>query len=138
MQTFLGMSANNKRIRRIIVDLLYEFGPATKEKMAALLNEKKSVRSIPSPHTLSALLSKNPQVVAVGEEMVENVVGIKAKHLIYDINRDLIQSKEDIIYTRTPTVMTPSQKKISQRCSCGRHRVFPKGFNICLICSRNG
>ena len=76
MQTFLGMSANNKRIRRIIVDLLYEFGPATKEKMAALLNEKKSVRSIPSPHTLSALLSKNPQVIAVGEELVENVVGI--------------------------------------------------------------
>jgi hypothetical protein len=130
------MSANNKRIRRIIVDLLYEFGPATKEKMAALLNEKKSVRSIPSPHTLSALLSKNPQVVAIGEEYVENIVGIKAKHLIYDINRNLIQNKDDIIYTRTPTVMTPAQKKVAQRCSCGRHRVFPKGLDHCLVCER--
>lgn len=130
------MSANNKRIRRIIVDLLYEFGPATKEKMAALLNEKKNVRSIPSPHTLSALLSKNPQVIAIGEEEVENIVGIKAKHLIYDINRNLIQSKDDIIYTRTPTVMTPAQKKISKRCHCGRHRVFPKGADQCLVCER--
>ncbi len=133
----LSMSANNKRIRRIIVDLLFEFGPATKEKMAALLNEKKSIRSVPSPHTLSALLSKNPQVIAIGEEEVENVIGIKAKHLIYDINRDLIQNKEDIIYTRTPTVMTPAQKKIAKRCECGRNRVFPKGYDKCLICVRS-
>ena len=87
------MSANNKRIRRIIVDLLYEFGPSTKERMAQLLNQKKNVRSIPSPHTLSALLSKNPQIIAVGSEDVENLVGIKAKHLIYDLNRHLIQRK---------------------------------------------
>tara|TARA_Y100000356_G_C11174096_1_gene243016 strand:+ start:343 stop:747 length:405 start_codon:yes stop_codon:yes gene_type:complete len=131
------MSANNKRIRRIIVDLLFEFGPSTKERMAELLNQKKSVRSIPSPHTLSALLSKNPQIVAVGSEEVENVVGIKAKHLIYDINRKLIKTKDDITYTRTPTIMTPAQKKLSQKCSCGRHRVFPEGHDKCLICIRS-
>ena len=130
------MSANNKRIRRVIVDLLYEFGPATKERMAELLNQKKNVRSIPSPHTLSALLSKNPQIIAVGKEEVENVVGIKAKHLIYDINRNLIQSKEDITYTRTPTIMTPTQKQSAQKCSCGRVRVFPDGYDVCLHCIR--
>jgi len=131
------MSANNKRIRRVIVDLLYEFGPATKERMAELLSQKKNVRAIPSPHTLSALLSKNPQIIAVGKEEVENVVGIKAKHLIYDINRNLIQSKEDITYTRTPTIMTPPQKQSAQKCSCGRVRVFPEGHDVCLHCIRD-
>ena len=130
------MSANNKRIRRIIVDLLYEFGPSTKERMAQLLNQKKNVRSIPSPHTLSALLSKNPQIIAVCSEDVENLVGIKAKHLIYDLNRHLIQSKEDIMLTRTPTIMTPLQKKLAKKCQCGRVRVFPKGSDVCLLCVR--
>lgn len=118
------------------MDLLYEFGPATKERMAELLNQKKNVRSIPSPHTLSALLSKNPQIVAIGSEEVENLVGIKAKHLIYDINRKLIQSKQDITYTRTLTIMTPQQKEVAKKCSCGRVRVFPDGYNTCLHCLR--
>lgn len=130
------MSANNKRIRRVIVDLLFEFGPSTKERMAELLQQKKNVRSIPSPHTLSALLSKNPQIIAVGKEEVENIVGIKAKHLIYDINRNLIQSKDDIMLTRTPTIMTPHQKTLAQKCHCGRHRVFPDGYDECLHCVR--
>ena len=122
------MSANNKRIRRVIVDLLYEFGPATKERMAELLSQKKNVRAIPSPHTLSALLSKNPQIIAVGKEEVENIVGI---------NRNLIQSKEDITYTRTPTIMTPQQKQLAQKCSCGRVRVFPDEQDVCLHCIRD-
>ena len=46
------MSANNRRIRRIIVDLLYEYGAMTKEGMADLLTKKKSVRTVPSPHSL--------------------------------------------------------------------------------------
>jgi len=130
------MSANNKRIRRVIVDLLFEFGPSTKERMAELLQQKKNVRSIPSPHTLSALLSKNPQIIAIGKEEVENIVGIKAKHLIYDINRNLIQSKDDIMLTRTPTIMTPHQKTLARKCGCGRLRVFPDGYDECLHCLR--
>ena len=131
------MSANNRRIRRIIVDLLWEYGPMTKEGMASLRGKKKSIRTVPSPHSLSALLSKNPQVVPVGDAIVENAIGVKAKHLVYDIDRDLIQSKEDIIYTRTPTVMTPTQKRQSERCAeCGRIRVFPKRSDVCLHCVR--
>ena len=109
----------------------------TKEGMAALLGQKKTIRTVPSPHSLSALLSKNPQVVAVGDEIVENAVGIRAKHLVYDIDRHLIRSKEDIMYTRTPTVMTPTQIKESKRCDeCGRIRVFPKDETKCLHCIR--
>lgn len=130
------MSANNRRIRRIIVDILYEYGEMTKEGMADLLSKKKSVRTVPSPHSLSALMSKNPQVVAVGSEQVENAIGTKAKHLIYDIDRKLIRSKEDIVFTRSLTVMTPQQKKDSQKCKCGRIRVFPPDSNVCLHCIR--
>ena len=131
------MSANNRRIRRILVDLLWEHGAMTKERMAALLSEHKSIRTVPSPHSLAALLSKNPQIVSVGKESVENVVGVKANHLIYDINRDLIQEQGDINLTRTPTVMTPSQMREATRCEkCGRIRIKPKGHNVCLHCVR--
>ena len=59
------MSANNRRIRRVIVELLYEHGAMTKEKMASLLGRIKSVRTVPSPHSLSALMAKNSQIVVV-------------------------------------------------------------------------
>ena len=131
------MSANNRRVRRLIVDLLWEFGEMTKEEMAEKLTTKKNVRTVPSPHSLSALLSKNPQIVAVGSEKVENAVGIKASHLVYDIDRNLILNREEIVYTRSPTVMTPKQKKEAIMCECGRIRVFPPGYNKCLHCVRN-
>lgn len=131
------MSANNRRVRRLIVDLLWEFGEMTKEEMAEKLTTKKNVRTVPSPHSLSALLSKNPQIVAVGSEKVENAVGIKASHLVYDIDRNLIQKREEIVYTRSPTVMTPKQKQEAIMCDCGRIRVFPPGYAKCLHCVKN-
>ena len=90
------MSANNRRIRRIIVDLLYKHGEMTKEGMASLLAKTKSVRTVPSPHSLAALMAKNPQVISTGSTPVENAIGNQAMHLIYDINRELIQSPEDL------------------------------------------
>ena len=60
------MSANNRRVRRLIVEILWEHGEMTKEEMAERLTSEKNVRTVPSPHSLSALMSKNPQVIAVG------------------------------------------------------------------------
>tara|TARA_R110002020_G_scaffold81756_1_gene202794 strand:- start:57 stop:473 length:417 start_codon:yes stop_codon:yes gene_type:complete len=132
------MSANNRRIRRILVDILWTHGAMTKEEMASILSKNKSIRTVPSPHSLAALLSKNPQIVSVGKQTVENVVGVKANHLIYDINRDLIRSLDDITYTRTPTVMTPNQAKQATRCNqCGRIRIKPKLSDVCLHCIRS-
>ena len=119
------MSANNRRVRRFIVEILWEYGPLTKEGVAEKLSSLKNVRAVPSPHSLSALLSKNPQIISVGSEKVENAVGVKASHLLYDIDREVIQSRDDIVYTRSPTVMTPKQKRIAQQCTCGRIRIFP-------------
>jgi len=111
------MSANNKRVRRIIVDILWEYGAMTKEGMAAMLSKTKNIRTVPSPHSLSALLSKNPQIVQVGSTKVENAIGTSANHLVYDINRKIIHTKEDIMLTRSPTVMTPAQMQEAQPCS---------------------
>ena len=44
------MSANNRRIRRIIVEILFECGEMTKEGMADMLAQRKTVRTVPSPH----------------------------------------------------------------------------------------
>ena len=132
-----SMGANNRRIRRLIVDLLWEYGPMTKERMASHLTETKSVRVVPSPHTLSSLLAKNTQVIIVGSEKVENAVGVKSKHAIYDINRELIHSKDDITYTRSPSVATPKEKSRMEKCKvCGRNRVFPPESEVCLHCVR--
>jgi len=130
------MSANNKRVRRIIVDILWEYGAMTKEGMAAMLSKTKNIRTVPSPHSLSALLSKNPQITQVGSTKVENAVGTTAKHLVYDVDRELIRCKEDIMLTRSPTVMTPSQMEQSQQCSCGKIRIFPPNETRCLHCIR--
>ena len=108
----------------------------TKEGVAQKLTSEKNVRAVPSPHSLSALLSKNPQIIPVGSEMVENAVGVKAKHLVYDIDRTLIQHRDEIVYTRSPTVMTPKQKKEARQCTCGRIRVYPPDSDVCLHCLR--
>ena len=130
------MSANNRRVRRLIVDILWEHGAMTKEGVAQKLTSEKNVRAVPSPHSLSALLSKNPQIITVGSELVENAVGVKAKHLVYDVNRELIQNRDDIVYTRSPTVMTPKQRDMAQQCKCGKIRVFPTNVDSCLHCLR--
>ena len=108
----------------------------TKEGVAEKLSSLKNVRTVPSPHSLSALLSKNPQIISVGSEKVENAIGIKASHLIYDIDRELIKSRDDILYTRSPTVMTPTQRKKAAQCSCGRIRILPPESDVCLNCLR--
>ena len=130
------MSANNRRVRRFIVEILWNHGPLTKEGVAEKLSILKNVRAVPSPHSLSALLSKNPQIIAVGSEKVENAVGVKASHLLYDIDRDVIKCLDDIVYTRSPTVMTPKQRAKAVQCTCGRIRVFPPDSKICLPCLR--
>ena len=130
------MSANNTRVRRIIAEILFEEGPLTKEGVAKELARLKSVRTVPSPHSLSSLLCKNIQIEAVGSEIVESTSGVKAKHLLYDIDRILVTEIAELKYSRSPTIMTPKEKKDSRRCSCGRQRVFPPDADQCIHCIR--
>ena len=109
----------------------------TKDQLATYLAKEKSIRTIPSPHSLAALCSKNVQVVTVGSEKVENAVGVPQKHAVYDVNRELIKCKEDIVLTRATGTMTPKEKREAVKCSgCGRVRLLPENSEVCLWCVR--
>lgn len=133
----MSANNNNKRVRRAIVELLLEHGPATREEVAELLQNYKGVKNVPSPNSLSALMSKNPQVVIVGKQKVEMTLGINTHHMMFDIDRVVIKTKDDLILTRPISVMTPSERRKAIQCKdCGRTRIMPKGSNKCLACHR--
>ena len=132
------MSANNKRVRRAIIKILWQYGPMTKERLADKLQEHKSIRQVPSPNSLSALLCKNPQVVSFGSERVETITGAKATHMLFGIDSHLIQSEEDLLYSTPHNIMSPSQKKDAVKCpTCGRRRILPHNESRCLHCVRD-
>jgi len=131
------MSATNRRVRRAILDLLWEHGAMTKEEVANCLGETKGVGTVPSPHSLSALLCKSHSIISVGKKTVENLVGAKSKHLLYDIDREIVKHKSEIEYIREPSTMRPKEKARSAKCkSCSRTRIFPPGHDECLHCLR--
>ncbi len=128
---------NNKRVRRAIVEILLKHGACTREQVAEHLQTYKGVKNVPSPNSLSALMSKNPQVVIVGREKVEMTSGINTHHMLFDIDRTVIKTKDDLILTRPISVMTPSERKKARQCGkCGRTRIMPEGSDICLTCLR--
>jgi len=136
-QAPLSMSANNRRIRRVIVDILWDYGPMTKQQVADILQDHRGIRQVPSPQSLSALLSKNPQVICLGIERVETAGGGKARHMKFGIDRNLIRHKDDIMLTRPVNAMTPTQRREAVKClGCGRTRVMPEGGPPCLHCRR--
>lgn len=131
------MSANNKRVRRAILTILWIDGPLTKETLADRLQTYKSVRQVPSPNSLSALLCKNPQVISVGLEKVESIYGNKTTHMLFDIDRFLIREESDILFTLPYNIMTPAQKEQATKCpTCGRRRILLPSETSCLCCIR--
>ena len=129
-----SVSANNRRVRRKIAEILFELGPMTRNELSSHLKSAWGGREVPSDTSLSSLLAKNVQVISTGFEMVESIGGAKAKHMVFVINRQLIKTKEDIIYSRPVSCMTPSEKRIAKRCSCGKKRVFPPNSEVCIHC----
>ena len=133
----MSANNNNKRVRRAIAELLLLHGPATRDRVGELLQDYKGVKNVPSPNSISALMSKNPQVVIVGSEKVEMTIGINTHHKSFDIDREVIKTTEDLIYTRPISVMTPSERRIAVKCTnCGRTRVMPNKQPHCLTCQR--
>lgn len=131
------MSATNRRVRRTILDILYHQGPLTRNEVATALSNEKGSSSVPSPHSLSALLRKSHSVIIVGKKTVENMQGERVKHFLYDIDRDVIHNFDELIHIREPSTMTPKEKAKADKClSCGRTRIKPEGFDECLACIR--
>lgn len=131
------MGATNRRVRRAILNLLFENGPMTKEEVAEALASSRGVSHVPQPASLNALLCKSASVISVGKREVENLVGQKSKHLLYDVDREVVFTEDELIHVREPCTMTPKEKARAQKCSgCSRTRIFPEGKDQCLTCER--
>lgn len=108
----------------------------TRNRMLDRLAEERGLREIPSETALSSILAKNVQLCIVGTEMVERSDGVKTKHSVFDVNRELITCDEDIVYSRPRSSMTLAEKRDVQRCSCGRQRIFPPDSDVCVHCKK--
>ena len=78
------------------------------------------------------------QLLLSEKKEVQNIVGAKSKHALYDIDREVVLHKSEIKYIREPSTMTPKEKSASRKCECGRTRIFPINTDECLSCSRTG
>ena len=131
------MSANNRRVRRMVVDILFDEGPLTRTEISDILAKRRGLREVPSDNRLSSILSKNVQGVSVGSAVVEKSNGIRTKHMVFDVDRDVIHNKTDLTYTRPLSSMTERERRKALRCEmCGRKRIFPPGGAMCLPCLR--
>ena len=73
----------------------------------------------------------------MGKKAVENIIGVKTKHLVYDIDRDVVHCVDELIHIREPSTMTPKERARASKClSCGRTRIKPEGSDECLTCVR--
>lgn len=131
------MSANNRRVRRRVVEILWAHGAMTRNELSSRLQKEVGLREIPSNTSLSSILAKNVQVVSLGFEDVELHSGSKAKHMVFALDSNLIREYEDILYSRPFSSMTTWEKNDSMRCAqCGRRRVFPPDSEVCIHCMR--
>ncbi len=134
-----SVAKNNSRLRRTIVRILFENEDGlTRSEVAEKLHGLGMFRDIPSESSLAALISKNAQVVKIGHAKVELSNGLSVRNMVFGIDRDLIQSEEDIELTMPYSCMTNELKETAQRCpNCKQMRHMPK-MEICLVCERRG
>lgn len=129
---------NNKRVRRAIAEILFRHGPLSRDRVGEYLKDYRGIKNVPSPNSLSALMSKNPQVIEVGRERVELTNGTRAYHLLFDVDRDIVHSVDELRMTQPVSMMSPSDRKKSIKCSvCARARIILEG-DVCLTCERTG
>ena len=133
------MAGYNRRVRRAIVEILWFEGPLTKDEVHTRLENHQSINSVPSPNSLGALLSKNPQVIKVGSITMENLSGKRKRETQFDVNRVLIQEKSDILHTLPLNALLKYETPLASKCpSCGRSRIFRENETQCLHCLRQG
>ena len=125
---------NNKTIKRLIVRIVYEHGPLTKNSLIGYLQERLGNVNR-TEGSISSLLAKNTQIIRVGTVREPNKYGRKIATPQYDVDRDLIKSAKDIVYTTPLSLMTPDEMEKSERCpACHKVRVLPDDSPICHKC----
>ena len=129
------MSANNARIRRLVLDILWTDGPMTKEAIMDIVSEDNRLQ--PSNQSLGSILSKSHQIVQSGKEKVLSITGVTRYRKLFDVDRSWIHSQEELPLTYTPNMFLKQQIEKAKQCaSCSRLRLLPEGSDICLFCQR--
>ena len=130
------MGSNNTRIRGVALDLLFHNGPMTVDSLRDALQRAGGIRGVPSQQRITALLTRTLQVEAVGSTKVQTHNGWEHQTL-YDINRQVILTLDDILYTTPYSHLSPTMKERTCRCAeCKLIRLIPEGEETCLFCQR--
>jgi hypothetical protein len=130
------MGSNNTRIRGAAIDLLFYEGPMTINSLRDALQSGGGIRVVPSQQRITALLSRTLQVEVVGSVKVQTHNGWENQTL-YDLNRQVIYSLDDVELTTPYSHLTPALKDRTKRCTeCKLIRLIPDGEQTCLFCQR--
>ena len=130
------MGSNNTRIRGVAFEILFHNGPLTVDALRDALQSSAGIRVVPSQQRITALLSRTLQVEVVGSTKVQTHNGWEDQTL-YDLNRQVIHSLDDLEMTTPYSHLTPRLKEQTCRCSeCQLIRLLPEGETICLFCQR--
>ena len=127
--------ARNVRVRRLIVEILFENGAMTKTEMFNHLTKNYRLLREPTEHSLSSIMNKNSQVIPVGTQVAITEQGNKTTHILFDIDRKLIRNKDDLIRTMPISLLTKEESVDAGRClECARVRILEKNAK-CLQCN---
>ena len=125
--------ARNVRIRRLVAEILFSKGAMTKTQMFGYLNKHYKLLKEPTEHSLSSIMNKNSQVISIGTEVAVTESGNKTTHILFDVNRDIIKTYDDLVMTMPFTLLSKQESKRAFRCpSCARVRIFVG--DECLEC----
>ncbi len=82
----------------------------------------------------NSIMNKNSQVIPVGTEIAITETGNKTTHILFDVNRDLIKSPEDLIMTMPVSILSKEESVDACRCpKCARVRKLCES-GVCLEC----
>jgi hypothetical protein len=130
------MGSNNTRIRGVALDILFADGPMTVDALRDSLQRNGGIRVVPSQQRMTAILTRTLQVEVVGSTKVQTHNGWEHQTL-YDINRQVILTTDDLELTTPYSHLTPRLKEQTCRCAeCQLIRLIPDGEQTCLFCQR--
>jgi len=108
----------------------------TKGQMYEHIHKNYKLLKEPTEHSLSSIMNKNCQVIPVGTEVTITETGNKTLHTLFDINRDLITTKEELIMSMPVGILTKKESDGVARChQCARTRILMDS-GLCLECHK--